>query len=146
MEIDHTEHLLLLGKIAVNGQSLELIAGIVLGQTLGVKQHVAGVIAGHMQISGVLNVIDALTTDVAVKSWVKLARKASEARNKMIHGAWAFDESLEAEGGVHIQRGRFRDGGDRVAELTEAVNLLYEVITTAPGQKTWLPAGVNQFI
>jgi len=142
MGTDDEQHLMLLGKIAANGQAFELAAASVLGQTIGVKQHVAGVVAGHMQTAGVLNTIESLTTDELVKSWVKLARKASEARNKLIHGAWGRSES-DPSLDVHIQRGKFRYGADRLVELEEAVRLLSEAITTAPGLNKWVQEAIE---
>jgi NaMN:DMB phosphoribosyltransferase len=144
METDHTQHLVLLGTIAANGQAFEAAVATVLGRTLGVEQHVAVVLAGYMQTSGVLNAIDSLTTEDEVKRWVKVARKASEARNKMIHGAWTISVSdPELKMDTHMQRGKLRDVTDRVAELKAAVGLLYEALSTAPGVDHWVPEAIE---
>jgi hypothetical protein len=95
------EHAEQIGKIALNGAGLELIAARVLAWSMDATDGVAGVVAAQIQIMNTLNLIDAIAKfgdpgyplDVnAVRSWVKQARSAVEARNRAIHDAWLAKE------------------------------------------------------
>lgn len=96
------DHVVRLGKVAMNGQLLELTVGIVLSQSLAITPEIGSVVAGRLGLSGALDVIgvvargpdyplDAPTVD----AWLPLARRAVQARNEAIHTPWV----ASAEGG-----------------------------------------------
>jgi hypothetical protein len=68
-----------LGKIAMNGQALEVAITLVLARTLRVVPTVAAQISGRLGVGQTLDLIADLTTDDAVGKWVSTARSAVSA-------------------------------------------------------------------
>jgi hypothetical protein len=90
-----------LGKIAMNGQALEVAITLVLARTLRVVPTVAAQISGRLGVGQTLDLIADLTTDDAVGKWVSTARSAVAARNEAIHTAWWQDPDTAEVGRWH---------------------------------------------
>jgi hypothetical protein len=90
-----TEHKLRLGTAVIKAQGLESIVSIVLTRSLGVSQEAGSILAGYMGLRGTIEAIKSLSDlpdyrldAAAAKVWVRLATKASDARNGAIHSPW----------------------------------------------------------
>ena len=127
------DHVVRLGKVAMNGQLLELTVGMVLSQSLAITPEIGSVVAGRLGLSGALDVIGVVARDrdypldaLAVDAWLPLARQAVQARNEAIHTPWV----ASADGGelnAVIRKGHKlepRSGSD----LDKIVTLLHEAI------------------
>jgi hypothetical protein len=102
------EHNLRLGKAVMNSHALELVALIVLAQSLGVSIQVGSIVSNHAGLRSTLAIIRSVSElpdyplDAgAVKEWLKLAERAVTARNRVIHTPWMQTESGQLAATLH---------------------------------------------
>jgi hypothetical protein len=110
--VEPTELLTLLGKATSNGQAFEVHVALVLGRLLGLENEVALRVGRRLQISACLDLIAELALlpssqlDVTrIQPWLKVARTANDARNRVIHSPWYGDPSTGRLQGVITKKG-----------------------------------------
>jgi hypothetical protein len=119
--------------VVANGQAFERVASIILARSLGVSDDLGAILAGYMTTRPVLEVIATLSElpdfrlePAATKDWLRLARRAWEARNEAIHSPWvAVAENGEHTVGLNatVSRRNKVTRGDP-SKLVDTMNLL----------------------
>jgi len=135
--MNHEEHLRLLGEGTGRSQQLELCTTQVLSRALSVAESTARLLASKLGQAATLQVLDELASrgecasldPGALAAWVKIAQRANQARNRIIHGAWVTD------GGSHVvailANGSMKTVPRNEAELRGDIDALATAVKTA---------------
>lgn len=96
-----------LGKVTANAQAFELITFLVLGGCLGLNNDLAIRVGQLLSTNARLGLIEELARlnesrldPAGVLAWIKMARDANEARNRVIHSPWHGDPETQEMLGV----------------------------------------------
>ena len=102
--MDHETHIQLLGRATGRSHQLELCTAQVLARVLAVAESRARLLTQGLGQGGTLRVLTTLaarndcgTLDrEGVLAWIKVAKAAAEARNRVIHSPWIADGQAES--------------------------------------------------
>lgn len=135
--MNHEDHLRLLGEGTGRSQQLELCTAQVLSRALLVAESTARLLASKLGQAAILQVLDELASrgecgsldPGALAAWVKGARRANEARNRIIHGAWVTDGGSDVVG--VLASGSMKTVARNEADLRADVDALASAVITA---------------
>ena len=101
-QMNFDEHILLLGQAARASHQYEITTSVILAKVLDIDLDRAHVIASGAGQGSVLGMIKALASRSdsrlrgdAVLDWLKVARQAQEARNRITHSLWTYDDQQQ---------------------------------------------------
>jgi hypothetical protein len=129
-----------LGKVTANAQVFEILTARILGTCIGVETDLAIRVTRRLQLRASLGLIDELVETGSsrvdpdkVRAWLKLADKAIEARNRVMHTAWHGNPKTGEVLGIIGKKGLFesrssddlqKDHESIVVAVDEAAKLL----------------------
>lgn len=138
--MEHESRLQLLGLTTAVSHQLELVTAQILARTIQVTESTARLITGAMGPGATLGVLHTLTArkecgslePAALRSWLPLARRANEARNRVIHSPWVErtdgTASVLAKGSMKLESRTAADLRRDVDVMNEAVRGGYDVL------------------
>jgi hypothetical protein len=112
---EHATFLHLLGKATGNAHALEVAIGGLVAAALGVQPVPGRLVAARLGLGGSVDLLRELSTadecgvdGVQLRAWLPTAKRATEARNRVIHSPWFFNDDGPT-GTLNLRQQRFTE-------------------------------------
>ena len=101
--MDHDAHLRLLGLLTARSHQLELVTAQIMARAITVPESTGRLLVSATGVGAALSVLQALATRGetgllsrgALSDWLRQAKVANQARNRVIHSPWVVRDEAE---------------------------------------------------
>jgi hypothetical protein len=136
--MDNETHVRLLGEATGRGQQLELCTTQMLARGLSISESKARLLTNAMGEHGALAVLQALAERKecggldasALVAWLKKAKAANQARNRVIHSPW-IRRGADGEAGFVLTRGSMKLEPRTEKDLRHDISALTAAVVSA---------------
>jgi hypothetical protein len=106
--MDHDAHLRLLGLLTARSHQLELVTAQIMARAITVPESTGRLLVSATGVGAALSVLQALATRGetgllsrgALSDWLRQAKVANQARNRVIHSPWVVRDEAEVPDAV----------------------------------------------